>query len=290
MPWIQITLNTDAQYVDILSEHLTALGALAITLQDAADQPLYEPPVHTTPLWQRTRVVGLFAGDTDSAQLQAQLHSQLTDLPLPTCHIEVLADQDWCRAYLAELKPLQLGQRLWICPSWYTPLEPDAVNIMLDPGLAFGTGHHPTTALCLEWLEQHDSALNGQTWLDYGCGSGILAIAAIKLGAEQVWVVDNEPQALLATQANAEKNAVAAHIHLGLPSQKVDGILANILAEPLMTLAPRLVHAVRQQGIIVLSGILAEQAEVVIQHYQPYCALIDVVERQHWIRIVAQRL
>jgi len=289
MPWIQITLDIEAQYVERVSAQLTALGALAVTLQDAADQPLYEPPIQTTPLWQSTRISGLFAGDTDGAQLHAQLQAQLTDIALPSCQIELLPDQDWSRAYLAELKPLQINQRLWICPSWQPPPEPQAINIMLDPGLAFGTGNHPTTALCLEWLTHHPQ-LRGQIWLDYGCGSGILAIAALKLGATQVWVVDNEPQALLATQANAAKNAVEAQIQQGVPQQQVDGILANILAEPLMALAPQLSQWVRPKGFIVLSGILITQSAAVIEHYQPYCSLVEVVERQQWVRIVAQKL
>ena len=203
---IQISLLAGDE-VEAVSELLTELGALAVTLHDAADQPLYEPPLGTTPLWAQTEIVVLFEADTNIESVIAALRA------VPGVHaplqytISDVEDKDWQRECLDQFKPLKFGERLWVCPSWHEAPEPDAVNIILDPGLAFGTGTHPTTALCLEWLD--GCAVQCRDVLDYGCGSGILALAAAKLGAAKVWAVDHDPQALTATRANAEQNGLS---------------------------------------------------------------------------------
>lgn len=294
MPWLQLILDTDAQQVNQISEALTTIGALSVTWQDAENQPLYEPSLETTPLWERTRVIGLFEGDTEGVQLQTQLQALLAPLPLPNCQVQLLPDQDWSRVWMDNFQPIPFGAQLWVCPSWEEPPDPQAVNIILDPGLAFGSGTHPTTVLCLEWLEQHREILQSQTWIDYGCGSGILAIAAVKLGASQVWAVDHDLQALQATQANSQQNLIAAKVITVLPEQlpifQADGLLANILAKPLRKLVATFAEHLKKDAWVVLSGILQEQTTELIAAYQPYFTIIEVVERENWIRMVGQKL
>jgi ribosomal protein L11 methyltransferase len=288
MPWLQIILDTDAQTVEPISDGLFAIGAISVTLQDAENQPLYEPPLNTTPLWKRTQIIGLFENDTDRAELQSQLQAVLAPLPLPPYQIQTLEDQEWSRVWMKDFRPMRFGERVWICPSWQTPPNPEAVNILLDPGLAFGTGTHTTTALCLEWLDKQTD-LSGKTFIDYGCGSGILAITAAKLAAAHVWAVDNDPQALLATKENAKKNHVETAISAVLPEQlpalKADGMLANILATPLIELAATFAAHLNDGAPLVLSGILKEQTDEVIAAYQPYFAITEVTERDNWMRI-----
>lgn len=286
---IQLIFHLDADQAPRFGELLEEAGALAVTLHDSADEPLYEPPLGTTPLWSRTSVVGLF-------ETQAQLDAALSGLqaffsPLPQYEILALPDKDWERECLDSFQPICFGTRLWVCPSWHDPPDPNAVNLLLDPGLAFGTGTHPTTALCLEWLaEQH---LEGSQVIDYGCGSGILAVAAAKLGARHVWAVDNDPQALQATHANALKNGVAERLHISLPDPvrpvQADLLLANILARPLIELARYFAECVRPQGKLVLSGILATQAEEVSAAYQTWFSMAPVVQRGEWTRLEGRR-
>lgn len=289
--WLQILIETPASLVEPISDALTTAGALSVSWQDAQDQPLYEPALNTTPVWKETRVVGLFEGQTDLEKLLADLQTSLAPLSLPAYQVQWLEDQDWCRVCQKEFQPLRFGSRLWICPSWETPPDPTAVNVLLDPGLAFGTGTHPTTALCLEWLDQHSEKLAGQTLIDYGCGSGILAIAAVKLGASQVWAVDMDPQAVFATGENAQKNAVAANIQAVLPDQLptllADGLLANILANPLISLASTFANYLKPGAWLVLSGILKEQAGEVEEAYRRLFDIMEVVERDGWVRMVA---
>jgi len=289
--WLQISIAAAESQVDELSEILLELGALSITLQDAADQPVYEPAVNTTPLWQQICIIGLFNGDIQIAWLKQQL-TELIDDAL-TYQIAPLADQEWTRVWMEDFHPMRFGQRLWICPSWEQPIDSQAINILLDPGLAFGTGTHPTTALCLEWLDGQVDLI-GQTVIDYGCGSGILAVAAAKLGATTVWCVDNDPQALLATKENAVKNGVEKQLTVCLPENlphlQVDCILANILAKPLITLAPQFGQQIKLGGFIVLSGILQEQTDDIINGYQNQFTLVEVSEKDNWMRIVAQKL
>lgn len=291
MPWLQLELEASPDNAEHLSELLDEAGAAAVTLQDAADQPLYEPPLGTTPLWNTTRVIGLFQTDTDITAVLASLQQQLAPAALPVWHLNPLEDRDWVRAWMDNFQPMCFGERVWICPSGFTPPEPEAINILLDPGLAFGTGTHPTTAMCLRWLDAHppqDLAV-----IDYGCGSGILGIAACKLGADHVSGVDTDPQALLATHDNAEKNRVGGCIKAYLPadfqSEPVALLLANILAGPLQSLAPRFAELVAPAGYIVLSGILAEQADSVIQHYQPAFTMHVVAQQENWVCLAGQR-
>ena len=197
MPWTQFIIHSSARNADLLAELLERFGAQAVTFRDGADQAIFEPDLGTTPLWQQTTVTGLFASDTDLTPLLLQLSLHYPD-GLPAHSIQNLEDQDWERTCLDRFHPMRYGKRLWIVPNWQKPPDPTATNVMLDPGLAFGTGTHPTTALCLEWLEQHIT--EQQDILDFGCGSGILAIAAIKLGAHRVVAVDIDPQALVASQ------------------------------------------------------------------------------------------
>lgn len=291
MSWLQIILAVDASRVDEISDGLFSVGALSVTLADAEDQPLYEPPLNTMPLWQQTRVIGLFESDVDRSQLLSRLKTLLA--PLPPYQFQILEDQAWTRLWMEDFHPMQFGERLWICPSWQEPPNAQAINILLDPGLAFGTGTHMTTALCLEWLDQYGD-FSGKTLIDYGCGSGILAIAALKLGAVHVWAVDNDPQALLATLENAKKNEVETAISPVLPEDlpkqlQVDGLLANILAAPLINLASTLTAHLNVYAPLVLSGILKEQSSDVIAAYKPFVRMTDIVERDNWMRIVGQK-
>lgn len=290
MAWLRITLDCASHDPDLLSELLSAAGAEAVTFEDAADQAVLEPLPGETRLWRHTQVSGLFAADADSAVIIDNLRHAVGDPTLqPT--VTTVEDQNWERAWMDRFEPLLFGRRLWVCPHWRTPPKPEDVIVMLDPGLAFGTGTHPTTALCLEWLDGHD--IHNKTVIDYGCGSGILAIAAAKLGARQVWAVDYDPQALTATANNAEANAVSLQISLhepdSLPEMKVDILLANILAGPLLELAPRIAQLVRPGGQVVLSGILAEQAPAVMEKYQVWFNMEPTATREEWVRLSGQR-
>ena len=291
MPWIQIIIETAEAEAERVGEALQATGAVAVTMQDAADQAVFQLEPGETPLWSRTQVCGLFDATLDPAQALAELRTRLDAEAVARARIETLPDQDWQRAWMDQFKPLCFGKRLWVVPRWHTPPEPAAVNILLDPGLAFGTGTHPTTALCLEWLDGQD--LDGKTVIDFGCGSGILALAAAKLGARAVWAVDHDPQALLATKDNAEANGVAARIHRcdadTLPETAVDVVLANILAGPLIALAPRFAELVKPDGHVVLSGILAEQADEVLEKYRAWFTMTPITVREGWVRAHGQR-
>ena len=285
MPWLQLTFDSNAQHAEALSEHLLEFGAVSVTLTDGKDQPVYEPALNTTPVWDNTQVTALFDENHDVQQL----HQHIAELtPTPFYHTETLQDQDWVRVCLADFHPMQFGQNIWVCPSWEKVVDENAVNIYLDPGLAFGTGTHPTTALCLQWLDSHPD-LSGQTWIDYGCGSGILAIAAAKLGAKKIWAVDNDPQALIATRDNAIKNKVSDKIITvlpeDLPSQQADGLLANILANPLLQLANTLSRLLHPQAPIILSGILADQATLIQDQYTGDFNQLNTQQQAGWIRI-----
>ncbi len=291
MPWLQLELLTHPDLAERLSERLSAHGAAAVTFQDAADQPLFEPPPGATPLWGQTRVVGLFAAEADVQAVVTALERELAPAPLPPWRLEPLEDRDWVRAWMDDFAPMRFGERLWIVPGEMSPPAPDAVNIRLDPGLAFGTGTHPTTAMCLRWLDAHPPA--GQTVTDYGCGSGVLAIAAARLGARRVIGVDTDPQALLATAENARRNTVADRVQAFLPddapAETADLLLANILADPLVELAPLLAHRVRPGGHLVLSGILADQATMVTEAYRPDFDLVRTETEDGWVCLTGVR-
>ncbi len=291
MSWLQLSLDADETQAPLLEVLFEQLGAVSVTLGDAADQPLLEPPPETQPLWRHTRVTALFEGDQDPKQLRDSLATALSPSLLEQTHWERIEDRIWERVWLEHFKPMPFGERLWVCPVGETIPQADAVVIELDPGLAFGTGTHPTTALCLEWLD-HQS-LTGQTVIDYGCGSGILAIAALKLGAATAIGVDHDPQALLASRDNAVKNAVSEQLIVYLPEQMpdqpADYLVANILAEPLINLAPELVQRIRPGGRFALSGILEEQWQDVARAYQDFAELEPITIRNEWVLISGTR-
>ncbi len=294
MAWLQLTLEATHSNSEQLSDILTQAGAVSVTLQDAHDDPIFEPPPGSTPLWKELLLTGLFAADIQVDSVLNYIRSQFGELPTYT--LNPLEDKDWIRAWMDDFKPMLFGQRVWICPTWLTPPEPEAVNIMLDPGLAFGTGTHPTTSLCLQWLDQHFN--QPVDVIDYGCGSGILGIAANLLGAPKVYAVDLDPQALLATQANAEKNQVVERMETFSVSDftrkhqtlRCPLLLANILAGPLVELSEMLASHVAPGGKIVLSGILAEQAEKVSAAYQHWFKIDDISQEGDWIRIAGTKI
>lgn len=288
MTWIQLRLDTSPEHVDALEQALLASGAVAVTLEDNADQPVLEPAVGETPLWRHTRMTGLYPADTDMEEVLTHFPEEL--LAGTDQRVEILEDKDWVREWMQHYRPMRFGRRLWVCPSWLQPPAPDAVNLLLDPGLAFGTGTHPTTALCLTVLDS--AVLPGECVVDYGCGSGILAVAALKLGAREVLAVDNDPQALAATRDNAERNHLPpTSLTVALP-QEVDGhawaghaqvVVANILAGPLIDLAATLVRFLRPGGTLLLSGLLASQAPELCRHYASLLPLEIAGERDGWV-------
>ncbi|WP_313027237.1 50S ribosomal protein L11 methyltransferase [Pseudomonas lopnurensis] len=287
MSWLQIRLAITPDQAEALEDQLLELGAVSVTFMDAEDQPIFEPDLGTTPLWSHTHLLALFEADTDADALLAHLQL-LRGGELPEQQVERVEDQDWERSWMDNFQPMRFGRRLWIVPSWHAAPEPDAVNLLLDPGLAFGTGTHPTTALCLEWLDtQH---LEGQSLLDFGCGSGILAIAGLLLGAERAVGTDIDNQALEASRDNAERNGIAAerfvlHLPEQLPQEPADVVVANILAGPLVALAPRIGALVKPGGRLALSGILAEQAEEVRAAYDEAFELDPTADKEGWVRI-----
>ncbi len=289
MAWIQFIFDSAPDTADHLSDLLSECGAGAVTFQDNEDQPIYEPEIGTTPLWTATNVIALFDAEIDTALIINMLGNMLAPASVPNYRIEAVEDKDWVREWMDNFHPMRFGERLWICPSWHTPPQKDAVNIMLDPGLAFGTGTHPTTALCLNWLDQAD--VKDKVVIDYGCGSGILAIAAALLGAKKVIAVDTDPQALEATHANAERNGVTIETYLpeDCPNESCDLLLANILAGPLQSLSERLANLTKTGASIVLSGILDVQADDVSQSYQTWFDMQPAVLKDEWIRLVGQK-
>ena len=289
MAWIQFIFNSTPLGAESLSECLSDCGASAVTFEDNAEQPIYEPEIGSTPLWQATNVVALFEADVNTQSILSQLSKLLAPIAIPCYRIEAIEDKDWVREWMDNFHPMCFGEKLWICPSWHQPPKPDAINILLDPGLAFGTGTHPTTALCLNWLDQAD--LKDKTVIDYGCGSGILAIAAALLGAKKVIGVDTDPQALEATQANAERNNVqiATYLPQDCPNERADVVLANILAGPLQALAPTLASLSRPNADIILSGILEGQADTVSMSYQSLFTMQAPAQKEEWVRLVGQR-
>lgn len=267
MSWIQVYADVPKRLAEGLSDSLEAIGSLAVTLGDAADTPIFEPPIGTTPIWADTRVMGLFGADRDTEALLAQLKARWPQLAEYAVKIEVLEDKDWVREWMDQFVPIQFGEKLWVVPTWLAPPHPDAVNLMLDPGLAFGTGGHATTALCLTWLSQAD--LTGKTVIDFGCGSGILACAAAKLGAGRVIGTDIDPQALRASEQNALENQVALELYLPeqMPQVQADVLVANILFNPLKMLAPQFLALLKPSGTLVMSGILTSQADELIAFF-----------------------
>lgn len=292
MPWIQIKINTTNVLAEQFSDLLEASGAVSVTFQDTYDNPVFEPLPGETRLWGNTDVVGLYEADIDTNSLVNFLQTSPIFTQEVNYKIEQLEDKDWEREWMDNFHPMQFGQRLWICPSWREVPDPNAVNVMLDPGLAFGTGTHPTTSLCLQWLDSLD--LQDKTVIDYGCGSGILAIAALKLGAKAAIGVDIDPQALQASRDNAERNHVSEKLSLylakDLPNNLVaDVVVANILAGPLKELEPNIQILVKANGWLGLSGILASQSDSVYQAYQTHFQLDPIITLDEWCRITGTK-
>ena len=301
MSWLEITLTVPAREQDRVESALEDVGALSITLRDAdAETPderaIFEPGVGETPLWSMIVMDALFETTTDRAGLLDVLVDLVPELEPAQISFRDIADQDWTRVWMDQFKPMQFGRRLWIYP-WNIdpPADADNVIVRLDPGLAFGTGTHPTTALCLEWLD--GIGLENQRVIDFGCGSGILALAALKLGATQVVGIDNDPQAITATRDNAERNGVAERLQVLLPSEvdhadlraSVDVLVANILAGPLAELAPQLAASLKPGGKLALSGILREQADELVVRYAEWFDDLSVATLEDWVRISGTR-
>lgn len=288
MLWQQLKIHTTQQYIEQINNFLDLFAAVSISLQDASDEPLLEPGVGETPLWQQTWINGLFSPEIDVKKIIAFIDNELGSAAILDYSIEQLEEQNWERAWLQDFHPMQFGNNLWICPSVIDPPQPSAINIILDPGLAFGTGTHPTTALCLEWLDANPPL--GKIVIDYGCGSGILGIAALKLGAKAVFAVDHDEQALEATRANADRNQINSQqlqtfLPDDLPVVQVDLLLANILANPLITLAPQFVSLLKPQGHLVLSGILSEQTQDVLEAYSNLFTMQQLSSKKEWMLI-----
>ena len=269
MAWLQLIVDTHPERADAIGDWLEFHEAQAVTFVDSKDTPMYEPKPGEVLLWPDTRVVGLFDAAQPVNDLVAQLRQSELLHESDKVKLEQLEDKDWIREWMDSFHPMKFGDNLWICPSWRDIPEPDAVNVMLDPGLAFGTGTHPTTALCLEWLDGLD--LQGKTVVDFGCGSGILGVAALKLGAKHCIGIDIDPQALIATKENAKRNGVDHQFDVFLPEHQpsisADVVVANILSGPLLELRQVISDFCQSGGQLVLSGILAEQVESIEKAY-----------------------
>jgi len=290
MPWLTLTADTDAQHAEALSEALLELGALSVDLLDADagtpdERAIFGEPGEAPPgIWQHNRVSALFDEGRDVSAALREAADRIGLKDLPPHRIESLDDHDWVRLTQSQFEPIRISQRLWIVPTWHEPSDPDAVNIVLDPGLAFGTGSHPTTRLCLRWLDTN--IRGGESVLDYGCGSGILAIAALKLGAARAVGVDVDSQAVIASRDNATANRAGNalfYLPNDVPQESYDVVAANILTNPLRMLAPLLAGATRQGGRIVLSGILEEQAQDVMNIYRQWFDLNAPIFEEGWV-------
>jgi ribosomal protein L11 methyltransferase len=287
MSWHQISVITNEDTAPPLADLFSNLGAVSVTYMDAEDEPVYEPAIGETRIWSNTQVIALYDTKLNPELIKTAVLAKFKDQGLRDWLCEEIADQEWERAWMEYYKPMKFADKLWVCSTDQEQYEPGTVCLTLDPGLAFGTGTHPTTALCLEWLASHD--LTGKTVIDYGCGSGILAVAAILLGAKAAHAVDIDSQALTATRSNALKNNVQDKINCYLPGQFVsfqaDVVLANILAKPLIELSEQICGFLVSNGQLVLSGILHEQSESVISAYKQNISFNPFVQQEDWIRL-----
>ncbi|MCI5107454.1 MAG: 50S ribosomal protein L11 methyltransferase [Pseudomonadales bacterium] len=286
--WQQLTLRVRSADAEPLEQQLLEAGAVSISYLDAEDQPVFQEEPGSTPLWDLSILLALFEADHDLDTVLGALKTNPLILNGETLQIEKLEDQAWERSWMQDFKPMQFGRRLWICPSWEAAPTDEAVTIMMDPGLAFGSGTHPTTGLCLEWLDQAD--LQGLDVIDYGCGSGVLAIAAALLGARQVIAVDNDPQAILATIDNSQRNNISleqlhACLPEALPSLQADVLLANILAAPLQQLAGHFADLLKPGGHLILSGLLENQIDEVAAAYTGQFTLAEPAIEGDWVRL-----
>ncbi|MCS4306950.1 ribosomal protein L11 methyltransferase [Rheinheimera pacifica] len=292
MPWIQLRVSTNEEKAEQVSDMLMGWGAQAVSFVDAQDTPIYEPMPGEVIYWTNTVVVGLFDAEHPMDKVVKQLQQVSFFKDGVDYKLEQLEDKDWEREWMDNFHPIKFGSRLWVCPSWRDIPDPTAVNVMLDPGLAFGTGTHPTTALCMQWL---DATIEPQqTVVDFGCGSGILGIAALKLGAKRVIGVDIDPQAIEASTANAKRNNVEGQIELYLPKDQpsdfqADVVVANILAGPLAELKAVISSYVKPGGKLALSGILESQAQSVIDAYSDEFSFDPIAVQEEWVRLSAQK-
>ncbi len=290
--WLQLSLITSKEQAPLIEALFENMGALSVTLGDAGDEPILEPGLNETPLWPSTQITALFEGDSNPDNLRSCINQSLNSDVSRQLKIERLEDQAWERAWLADFHPMQFGQRLWVCPTGQSPESNNAIIMELDPGLAFGTGTHPTTALCLKWLDSIN--LENQTIIDFGCGSGILAVAALLLGAERAIATDHDPQALQATLDNAKKNHVDSRLEIKEPCQmpaiQVDILLANILAGTLIQLEPLLASHVKPGGRIILSGILTAQADEVSQAFNRHFKMQPPIIQDEWVALEGTRI
>jgi ribosomal protein L11 methyltransferase len=292
--WQEWVLETHSDRVELLEDWFFSQGALAVSLEDNADEPLLEPGPGETPVWQSVKVTALFAGDVDLEPIRTALPTELL-AENSRSDITALPDRAWERVWMDEFSPIQMGPRLWICPSWTDPPDSAAINVFLDPGLAFGTGTHATTAMCLSALD--NAIAGGEKVVDFGCGSGILAIAALRLGAACALGVDNDPQAITATRDNAERNHIKPDsIEVVLPGNTAisawtnhsDLVVANILAGPLLVLADELMELMKPGGKLMLTGVLSEQAPELIARYAS--VNLEVSEmRDGWVLLTGQK-
>jgi ribosomal protein L11 methyltransferase len=288
MPWLQIKIPTSPEHSETLEDALLIAGCQAVTLLDTADKPVFEPIRGTTPLWEHTTVQGLFEHDVNVKELTETMLQviQSNDLNTGTVTTEILEDKDWEREWMDNFKPIQCGERLWIVPSWLEAPEKNTVNLKLDPGLAFGTGTHPTTFLCLNWLDNNLQPKSKV--LDFGCGSGILGLAALLLGAKHMDGIDIDPQAITATRNNAETNDIATELYsVTVDSEELDEqydvVIANILASTLDDLSDTIIDKVAPGGSLILSGILTHQAEFVIDSYKNSISFVPKTEKDGWV-------
>ncbi len=296
MSWTQFVMDLDGLDPDAAEDVLLRFGAQSVTLTDAADESLLEPAPGEAPLWRDTRISALFAADADLSALKSTLLDEFALEQLPKHRIETLDDRDWEREWLSDFRPMRFGRRLWICPGGMHTDQRDAVVVRLDPGLAFGTGTHPTTSLCLEWLDAMD--LENATVLDYGCGSGVLAISALKLGARSATAMDIDPQAVLATRDNADRNSVADSIDVLVSDAAIEGrfdvVVANILAGPLVEHVRCITSRLSEGGKLALSGVLSEQVLDIMHAYKPWIRFEKPVLRdqdgQSWALLSGTRI
>ncbi|RFA31452.1 50S ribosomal protein L11 methyltransferase [Alkalilimnicola ehrlichii] len=285
MGFLQVAFQIDSQASLLIEPLLEELGAQAITFEDPGGEPVLEPGVGENPLWSEVRLLALFDENMSADLVHAAVQEALDGKAPQAWSVERLGDRCWERAWMDDFKPMRFGERLWVCPTTVSPPAPEAVNLRLDPGLAFGTGTHATTALCLRWLDR--MPLEGAHVIDFGCGSGILGVASLLLGAKHCVAIDNDPQALLATGENAERNGVSPYIETFLPEAapevEADYVVANILAGTLIELAPVIETKVRSGGRLALSGILEEQAEAVSHVYKAWFDLNAPEVEDGWV-------
>ena len=297
MKWLQIHITVEKSQVEFTETLLESLGAVSVTLDDAENQDLLEPLPGETPLWNKVIATGIYAQEDDEQIDVAALETFIrTQLPTEPMRSEFMEDQEWERTWMDAYEPIQIGEKYWIVPEWMEAPEADAVNIKLDPGLAFGTGNHASTFLCLQWLGKTD--VKDKIVIDYGCGSGILGVAALLLGAKKVYATDIDPQAVLATQQNADLNGVLDKLYVGLPEefnkeladQKADVFVANILAGPLMALAADFSTLIKSEGAFALAGVIEEQVDDVSRVYSEFFDIVQVEMREeNWCRISGKR-